>query len=177
MLSLLAVLLMTSAVGPDFQPFWDAAKPECNAFWDVVGPAPGTGFTVVCRNGVCRVVPDPGYRIEIFGDVISEQPPEPKPPAKVIYYYLEGGFDCPACRQLNPTISKMYSDGWPMESIDGMVHPDWCQTSVLLVAVSQFPSTVVICGHKEVDRVVGVKTESELKAFFEKNGVVKGPSR
>ncbi|HMB04217.1 MAG TPA: thioredoxin [Isosphaeraceae bacterium] len=77
---------------------------------------------------------------------------------------------CGPCRMLAPTIEKLATDFLGKAKI-GKMNTDENQETPGGLRISAIPTVLVFQGGKEVDRLVGVNTESKFKAALSKLGV------
>ena len=77
---------------------------------------------------------------------------------------------CGPCRMLAPTIEKLAGDFQGKVKI-GKMNTDENQETPGSFRISAIPTVLVFQNGKEVDRLVGVNTESKFKASLTKLGV------
>jgi thioredoxin 1 len=77
---------------------------------------------------------------------------------------------CGPCRMLAPTIEKLAGEYQGKVKI-GKMNTDENQETPGGLRISAIPTVLIFQGGKEVDRLVGVNTESKFKASLEKLGV------
>ena len=77
---------------------------------------------------------------------------------------------CGPCRMLAPTIEKLATDFLGKAKI-GKMNTDENQETPGGLRISAIPTVLVFQGGKEVDRLVGVNTESQFKTALSKLGV------
>ena len=77
---------------------------------------------------------------------------------------------CGPCRMLAPTIEKLAGEFQGKVKI-GKMNTDENQETPGGLRISAIPTVLVFQGGKEVDRLVGVNTESKFKASLAKLGV------
>jgi thioredoxin 1 len=77
---------------------------------------------------------------------------------------------CGPCRMLAPTIEKLATEFQGKVKI-GKMNTDENQETPGGLRISAIPTVLVFEGGKEVDRLVGVNTESKFKAALSKLGV------
>src|SRR6476660_4305827 len=77
---------------------------------------------------------------------------------------------CGPCRMLAPTIEKLAGEFEGKVKI-GKMNTDENQETPGGLRISAIPTVLIFHGGKEVDRLVGVNTESKFKASLEKLGV------
>ena len=77
---------------------------------------------------------------------------------------------CGPCRMLAPTIEKLATEFQGKVKI-GKMNTDENQETPGGLRISAIPTVLVFQGGKEVDRLVGVNTESKFKASLDKLGV------
>jgi thioredoxin 1 len=77
---------------------------------------------------------------------------------------------CGPCRMLAPTIQKLADDYSGKVKI-GKMNTDENQETPGGLRISAIPTVLLFQGGKEVDRLVGVNTESKFKASLTKLGV------
>jgi thioredoxin 1 len=80
---------------------------------------------------------------------------------------------CGPCRQLAPTIEKLATVYEGKVKI-GKLNTDENQDTPGGLRISAIPTVLLFQGGKEVDRLVGVNTESKFKSSLEKLGVSAG---
>ena len=77
---------------------------------------------------------------------------------------------CGPCRNLAPTIEKL-ADEYQGKVKIGKMNTDENQDTPGGLRISAIPTVLIYQGGKEVDRLVGVNTESKFKAALTKLGV------
>ncbi len=77
---------------------------------------------------------------------------------------------CGPCRMLAPTIEKLAGELKDKVKV-GKLNTDENQETPGSLRISAIPTVLVFQGGKEVDRLVGVNTESKFKASLSKLGV------
>jgi thioredoxin 1 len=77
---------------------------------------------------------------------------------------------CGPCRMLAPTIEKIAGEFVGKVKV-GKMNTDENQDTPGSLRISAIPTVLVFQGGKEVDRLVGVNTESKFKATLSKLGV------
>jgi thioredoxin 1 len=77
---------------------------------------------------------------------------------------------CGPCRMLAPTIEKLAGELEGKVKI-GKMNTDENQETPGSLRISAIPTVLIFQAGKEVDRLVGVNTESKFKASLEKLGV------
>src|SRR3954465_10046760 len=77
---------------------------------------------------------------------------------------------CGPCRMLAPTIEKLAGEFEGKVKI-GKMNTDENQETPGGLRISAIPTVLIFHGGKEVDRLVGVNTESKFKASLNKLGV------
>ncbi len=77
---------------------------------------------------------------------------------------------CGPCRMLAPTIEKLAGEYQGKVKI-GKMNTDENQDTPGGLRISAIPTVLIFQGGKEVDRLVGVNTESKFKASLTKLGV------
>ncbi len=77
---------------------------------------------------------------------------------------------CGPCRQLAPTIEKLAGEYQGKVKI-GKMNTDENTDTPGGLRISAIPTVLIFQAGKEVDRLVGVNTESKFKASLEKLGV------
>ena len=77
---------------------------------------------------------------------------------------------CGPCRVLSPTIVKL-ADEYKGKIKVGKMNTDENQDTPGGLRISAIPTVLIFHGGKEVDRLVGVNSETKFKASLEKLGV------
>jgi thioredoxin 1 len=78
---------------------------------------------------------------------------------------------CGPCRMLAPTIEKLAGEYQGKVKI-GKLNTDENQETPGSLRISAIPTVLIFQGGKEVERLVGVNSESKFKAVFANLGVV-----
>src|SRR5690606_5295741 len=74
---------------------------------------------------------------------------------------------CAPCRQMSPVVQQLTDAGYPVREIDVEQDRDATQR----FGVGPLPCFVLVVDGKEVDRVVGLVSESELTGMLRRAGV------
>jgi thioredoxin 1 len=77
---------------------------------------------------------------------------------------------CGPCRVLTPTIEKLAGEFQGKVKV-GKMNTDENQDTPGSLRISAIPTVLIFQGGKEVDRLVGVNSESKFKASLQKLGV------
>src|SRR6476659_6231166 len=77
---------------------------------------------------------------------------------------------CGPCRVLSPTIEKIAGEYQGKVKV-GKLNTDENQDTPGSLRISAIPTVLIFQGGKEVDRLVGVNSESKFKSSLEKLGV------
>ncbi len=65
---------------------------------------------------------------------------------------------CQPCKQMAPTVDQLRADGWQIQSVD----TDQYREAATQYRVENLPTFVIVCGGREVDRIVGVASYDVL---------------
>jgi S1-C subfamily serine protease len=69
---------------------------------------------------------------------------------------------CAPCRAMEPTVSRLITDGYPVQQIDVDKHPETARQ----FKVRGVPTFVLLVGNQEADRVEGAASYDRLAAMF-----------
>ncbi|MDX1944433.1 MAG: trypsin-like peptidase domain-containing protein [Pirellulaceae bacterium] len=70
--------------------------------------------------------------------------------------------NCPPCRAMQPTVSRLVADGYPVQRIDVDKHPEMAKQ----FGVRGVPAFVLVAGSREVARVEGATSYDRLAQMF-----------
>jgi thioredoxin 1 len=152
----------------------------------------GLGYFGKCSVGTCPLTANP-YRGAIYGavmgallvSVFSQVPKETKESSNIIHISSEADFKthvldatgiclvdlfsnrCPPCRVLAPTISLL-ADKYAGKIAVCKVDVDRVTAVAQRYRVRAIPTVLIIKNGKEVERLVGLRTEAEYAALLDK---------
>ncbi len=76
---------------------------------------------------------------------------------------------CGPCRQMDPIVQRLAAAGWPVKTVDIDAYPDLAAR----YQVQAIPCFVLLVGGREVERLEGVRSQSELIGMFKRAGIAK----
>ncbi len=152
----------------------------------------GLGYFGKCSSGTCPLTANP-YRGAIYGavmgallvSVFSRVPKEAKESSNIIHINSKTDFKtrvldapgvclvdlfsnrCRPCRVLAPTISSL-ADKYAGKIAVCKVDVDRVTAVAKKYGVTAIPTVLIIKNGKEVDRLVGLRTEAEYAALLDK---------
>src|SRR4029453_11106475 len=69
---------------------------------------------------------------------------------------------CAPCRAMQPTVSRLISDGYPVQRIDVEQHPETARQ----FNVRAVPTFVLLVGNREANRIEGPASYERLTTMF-----------
>jgi thioredoxin-like negative regulator of GroEL len=71
---------------------------------------------------------------------------------------------CPACQKMAPVIKKLIEDGYPIKIVDARNDTQLASQ----FKIEALPTLVILDDKKEVKRLIGVVSETEIRTILEK---------